>query len=152
MAASILYQQISGIGGFTALTIADADYVALDPARCSGLGDAALRTTTYDAPGQDGELIFPPLDGQHIITLVGDLVVTSVTAGESGATMADYFTAVDTLYGSLKTAIDAMKVTPGDLVTPGGTLKVWKYGPAEEEWQNYWVCSVTFSLIVDVFA
>jgi len=148
MAASILYQQISAIGGFTALTDADADYVALDPARSTGLGDAALRTTTYDAPGQDGELIFPPLDGAQIITLVGDLIVTSTgLSAESG-----YFTAVDTLYKSLKTALDAMKTAPGDLVTPGGTLKVWKYGPAEEEWQNYWVCSVTFSLIVDVFA
>lgn len=148
MTASILYQKISAIGGFTALTNADADYLALDPARCTGLGDPALRTTTYDAPGEDGELIFPAKDGQHVITLVGDLVVTSEDAG----TMDDYFTAVDTLYALLKTAIDAMKSGTGDLVTPGGTLKVWKFGPVEDEWQNFWVCSVTFSLIVDVFA
>lgn len=152
MAASILYQQISGIGGFTALSNAAADYLALDPSACTGLGDSALRTTTYDAPGEDGELIFPPKDGQHIITLVGDLTVTSVTAGVAGATMADYFTAVDTLYGSLKAALDAMKTAPGNLVTPGGTLKVWKYAPLDESWTNYWVCRVTFGLIVDVFA
>ena len=148
MTASILYQQISQIGAFTALSNADADYLALDPARCTGLGDPALRTTTYDAPGEDGELIFEAFDGAQIITLVGDLVVTSADAG----TMADYFAAVDTLYGSLKSALDAMKSTAGDLVTPGGTLKVKKYGPAEDGWQNYWVLSVTFSLIVDVFA
>lgn len=147
MSASILYQKITGIGGFSALTSATTDYLALDPSRCSGLGDAGLRTTTYDAPGLDGELIFPPLDGAHIITLVGDLVVTS---GDSS--MATYFTAVDTLYASLKSSIDAMKSTPGNLVSPGGTLKVWKYGPVEDEWLNFWVCSVTFSLIVDVFA
>lgn len=150
MAASILYQQITGIGSFTALSNSVADYLALDPARCNGLGDAALRTTVYDAPGADGELIYPPRDGAHIITLVGDLVVTSVATPPNP--MADYFTAVDTLYKSLLTAIDAFKTAAGDLVTPGGTLKVWKYGPVEEEWQNYWVCSVTFSLIVDVFA
>lgn len=145
---SILYQQISGIGAFVALDSSHGDYVAIDPSRCTGLGDAALRTTTYDAPGQDGELIFPPLDGAHIITLVGDLVVTSTgVSAEPG-----YFAAVDALYGSLKTALDAMKTAPGNLVTPGGTLKVWKYGPVEDEWQNYWLASVTFSLIVDVFA
>lgn len=148
MAASILYQSISGIGAFVALDSSHADYLAIDPARSTGLGDAALRTTTYDAPGQDGELIFPPLEGAHIITLVGDLIVTSTGySAEAG-----YFTAVDTLYGSLKTALDAMKAAPGNLVTPGGTLKVWKYGPVEDAWQNYWACSVTFSLIVDVFA
>jgi hypothetical protein len=146
MTASVLYQKISAIGGFTALTNASADWLALDPARCSGLGDAPLRTTVYDAPGLDGELIFPPKDGQHIITLAGDLVVTSTEDLDA------YFTAVDTLYGSLKTALDAMKTAPGDLVTPGGTLKVWKQSEIDDEWQNYWVLSVTFSLIVDVFA
>lgn len=148
MTASILYQKITGIGAFTALSNADADYLALDPSRCTGLGDAALRTTTYDAPGEDGELIFPALDGQHIITLVGDIVCTSADTG----TMDDYFAAVDTLYASLKSALDGMKSTAGDLVTAGGTLKVKKYGPADDAWQNFWVCSVTFSLIVDVFA
>lgn len=145
---SILYQSISGIGAFVALDSSHADYMKIDPSRSTGLGDAALRTTTYDAPGQDGELIFPPLDGAHIITLVGDLIVTSV--GDSS--QPGYFAAVDALYTSLKTALDAMKTTPGDLLNPGGTLKVWKYGPLEESWQNYWACSVTFSLIVDVFA
>ena len=148
MTPSILYQQITGIGSFTALSSSSADYLALDPARCTGLGDAALRTTVYDAAGQDGELIFAPKDGQHVITLVGDLIVTSTGLSAD----AGYFTAVDTLYNSLKTALDAMKSAAGNLVTPGGTLKVWKFGPLEEEWQNYWACSVTFSLIVDVFA
>lgn len=148
MAASIRYQAITGIGAFTALDSSHADYLAIDPNRCSGLGDAPLRTTVYDAPGQDGSLIYAPLDGQKIVTLAGDLIVTST--GYSAET--GYFAAVDTLYDSLKTALDALKTAPGNLVTPGGTLKVWKYGPLEETWQNYWACSVTFSLIVDVFA
>lgn len=148
MSASALYQSISQIGSFTALTSASADYLALDPNRCSGLGDAPLRTTIYDAPGLDGALIFPPKDGQHIITLGGDLIVTSTgLSADSG-----YFTAVDTLYKSLKTALDSGKTSAQSLVHPGGTLKFWKYGPLEEEWQNYWACAVTFSVIVDVFA
>lgn len=148
MAASIRYQAITAIGTFVALDSSHADYLALDPARCSGLGDAPLRTTVYDAPGQDGSLIFPPKDGQKIVTLAGDLIVTSTGfSAEAG-----YFAAVDTLYDSLKTALDAGKTAAQNLVTPGGTLKFWKYGPLEEEWQNYWACSVTFSLIVDVFA
>lgn len=148
MTASILYQKITGIGSFTALTNADADYLAIDPSRCTGLGDAALRTTAYDAAGEDGENIFDALDGQHVITLVGDLICTSADSSDMDA----YFAAVDTLYASLKSALDGMKSTPGDLVTNGGTLKVRKWGPAEDGWQNYWLCSVTFSLIVDVFA
>lgn len=146
MTPSILYQQISAIGAFTALTNASADYLALDPARCTGLGDAALRTTTYDTPGADGELIFPALDGQQVFTLVGDLVVTSTND------ISAYFTALDTLYNSLKSALDTLKAAPGDLVTPGGTMKVWKFGPLEDEWQNFWVASVTFSLIRDLSA
>ena len=146
--SSILFQQITGIGSFTTLSNADDDYLAIDPNRCSGLGDAPLRTTIYDAPGLDGSLIFPPLDGQHVITLVGDLIVTSTgLSAEAG-----YFTAVEALYNSLKSALDASKTAAQDLVTTGGTLKFWKNGPLEEEWQNFWVCSVTFSLIVDVFA
>lgn len=146
MTASIRYHDISGIGSFSALTNASADYLAIDPARCSGLGDASLRTTSYDAPGEDGELIFEAFDGAQIITLAGDLVVTSADGGTT------YRAAVDTLYDSIKSALDAMKSTTGNLVTSGGTLKVRKYGPLEDEWQNFWVCSVTFSLIVDVFA
>ena len=148
MSASALYQSISQIGAFTALTSSSADYLALDPNRCSGLGDAPLRTTIYDAPGLDGALIFPPKDGQHVITLSGDLIVTSTgLSADSG-----YFTAVDTLYDSLKSALDTMKSSAGSLVTPGGTLKVWKFGPLEDEWVNYWALSVTFSVVVDVFA
>src|SRR5262245_34780113 len=118
MTASVLYQKITAIGSFTALTNSDADYLALDPTACTGLGDAPLRTTTYDAPGEDGELIFAPMDGAHIITLAGDLIVTSTETGD----MDDYFAAVDTLYASLKTAIDALKTAPDDLVTAGGSL------------------------------
>ena len=145
MAASILYQQITGIGSFTALSSASADYLALDPASCTGLGDPALRTTVYDAPGEDGELVYPAKSGQHIITMVGDLIVTST--GYSAET--GYFAAVDTLYNSLKTALDVMKAAPGSLVTPGGTINVWKYAPLEEAWLNYWACRVTFGLIAD---
>lgn len=148
MTASIRYQAITGIGSFTALSNSSSDYLALDPARCSGLGDAPLRTTVYDAPGQDGALIFPPLDGQKVITLGGDLIVTSTgSTNETG-----YFAAVDTLYASLKSALDSAKGSVQDLVTPGGTLKFRKHGPLDEEWVNYWACAVTFSLIVDVFA
>jgi len=148
MTASVLYQKITAIGTFTALSNADADYLALDPTACTGLGDPALRTTVYDAPGEDGELIFPAKDGQQVITLVGDLVVTSADSGS----LDDYFAAVDTLYASLKTALDALKAAPDDLVTAGGSLKVWKFGPCDDEWQTYWTLRVTFSLIVDVFA
>lgn len=143
------YKSISGIGGFAALTAASADYLAIAPSRCSGGGDAPLRTTVEDAPGADGVLILPPLDGAQIITLAGDLFVTST--GHSAE--AGYDAAVQALFTSLKAALDALKTAPGNLVHSGGTLKVWKYGPLDDAWDDSGhMCSVTFSLIVDVFA
>ena len=148
----ILPQSITAIGTFTAfdnsyLNAGLADYLAIDPSQCSGFGDASLRTTVFDAPGEDGELIFPPKDGPLILTLYGDLVVTSV-----GGTDPAYFTALTNLYTSLKTALDALKTAPADLVHSTGSMKVWKYGPADPSFPSYWTMGVTFSLIQDVFA
>lgn len=139
---------ISQIGAFVAFTADDADYLALRPSKCSGF-DAPVRTTVEAAPGQDGALIFPPFDDAWILTLGGDLVVTSTGhSSESG-----YRDTIDVLLAELKSAIDALKTAPDDLVHGGGTLKVWKYGPVEEDWDDFeTVCSVTFSLVVDVFA
>lgn len=148
MAALVRYQSISKIGAFTALTSTSADYLAIDPSRCSGGSDAPLRVTEDDAPGLDGALIFPPFDSAQIITIAGDLFVTSTGLSSEGS----YFTALDTLLASLKSALDGLKTTPGDLTHAGGTTKVWKHSPLEETWQNYWFCSVTFGLVVDVFA
>jgi hypothetical protein len=143
------YRTISQIGSFTALTAADVDYLAIAPSRCSGGGDAPQRTTIEDAPGGDGALIFPPLDGAQVITLAGDLVVTSTGLSvETG-----YREAIDTLLESLKFAVDALKTAPGVLVHSGGSLMVWKNGPVDETWDDFeTICAVTFSLVVDVFA
>jgi hypothetical protein len=139
---------ISQIGSFTALSSASADYLALRPSKCSGM-DAPLRTTVEPAPGESGALIFPPFDDAWIITLGGELVVTSTGSSAEGS----YRTAIDTLLASLKSAIDGLKTAPGNLVHGATTLKVWKYGPVEEDWDDLeTVCGVTFSLIVDVFA
>jgi hypothetical protein len=142
---------ISQIGAFTALAAADVgevDYLALRPSKCSGF-DPPLRTTVEAAPGLDGALIFAPYDDAWILTLNGDLVVTTTGYSvESG-----YREAIDALLASLKSAINALKSAPGDLVHGGGTLKVWKHGPIEEDWDDLeTICSVTFSLSVDVFA
>jgi hypothetical protein len=140
---------ISGIGAFTALSSADADYLALRPSQCSGIGEAPIRITQEPAPGEDGALIEPPLDDAWVITLAGELVVTSTGSSSEGS----YRAAVDTLLASLKTAVAAAKTAPIDLVHSGGTLKVWKYGPVDESWDDQeLICSVTFSLLVDVFA
>jgi hypothetical protein len=139
------YSTISAIGDFTAFTPADTDYLLLYPPRCSGGADAPLRTTVEPAPGQPGALIFPPLDDAQIITLGGDLIITS-DGSESG-----YFAAIDTLFASLKSALDALKTAPDDLVHSAGTLKVWKYAPLDDSFEGT-VKSVTFSVVVDVFA
>lgn len=141
------YSTISAIGGFTAINGGATDYLHLVPSNCSGGADAPLRTTVEDAPGLDGALIFPPFDGAQVITLSGDFVIKSA-GDESG-----YLAAQDTLFGSLKSALDALKTAPDDLVHSGGSLKVWKYAPIDTSWDdNAKILSVTFSLIVDVFA
>lgn len=147
--SSIRVSTITGIGDFTDLAADVADYLALAPSRCTGLGGPSLRPTEDDAPGQGGSFIEPPLDGAWIITLVGDLVVTST--GHSAET--GYREAIDTLYASLDDAFEALKAAPDDLVHGGGTLKVWAHGALDPTWDDLeTICSVTFSLIVDVFA
>ena len=149
----ILPQSITQIGTFTAfdnafLNAGLEDYLAIDPAQCSGFGDAALRTTVDDAAGEDGELIFPSLDGALIMTLYADLVVTSTgLSNETG-----YMAALAGLYADLKAALDALKDAPDDLVHSAGSMKVWKNGPADPTFPSYWTMGVTFSLIQDVFA
>lgn len=136
------YSTISAIGDFTALSAATADWLRLDPARCDGGADAPLRATVEPAPGVDGALVFPPLDDAQIITLAGDLMITS-----SGSD-AGYFSAIDTLLASLKSALDALKTAPDDLVHSGGTLSVWKYTGITTGWAGL-IMSVTFGLVVD---
>lgn len=150
----ILPQSITAIGTFTAfdnafLNAGLADYLAIDPSQCTGFGDSALRTVTYDAPGEDGELIFPPKDGALILTIYADIVVTST----GGSNDPGYMTAVANLYAEFKAAIDALKTAPADLVHSAGSMKVWKNGPVDPSFPNsYWQMGVTFSLIQDVFA
>lgn len=139
------YSTISAIGDFTALSSASADYLRLVPDRCSGGGDAPLRTTVEPAPGEDGALIFAALDDAQILTLAGDFEITS-DGSESG-----YLAAQDALFADLKDALDALKIAPDDLVHSGGTLKVWKYAPVDHSWSGI-TMSVTFGLVVDVFA
>lgn len=151
--AVILPQSITQIGAFTALDNAYLqaglpDYLAIDPEACSGFGDPPQRTTVYDAAGEDGALIYPPLDGALQMTIVGDLVVTSTGySSESG-----YMDAVTTLYQDLKAALDALKTAPDDLVHGAGSMKVWKNGPLDPSFPSFWTMRVTFALVQDVFA
>lgn len=142
-------QTISQIGAFTAFawTVDTPDYFAIDPTRCSDCDDPPVRVTEEPAPGIDGALILPGLDDVWTPTIGGDLVVTS----NGNSSEAGYFTALETLYASLKSALDALKAAPDTLVHADGTLQVWKHGPAEKTWTNYWQASVTFELTVDVF-
>lgn len=141
---------ISQIGTFTDLELGPSslDYLALRPSKCSGF-DPPTRATVEPAPGEDGALIFPSLDDAWIMTLGGELVVTSTgQSAESG-----YREAIDTLLASLKDALNALKTAPDDLVAGDVTLSVWKHGPLEEDWDDLeTICAVTFGLIVDVFA
>lgn len=137
------YTSISQIGTFTALDEGSTDYLRLVPGSCSGGADAQLRTTVEPAAGIDGPLIFPALDDAQIITLAGDLIINSA------GTEPDYFDAIDTLLASLKSALDALKSAPDDLVHSGGTLSVWKYAPIDTTWAGI-TMSVTFGLVVDV--
>jgi hypothetical protein len=146
----IRYAEISAIGDFTAFELGPSslDYLAIDPTACSGGGDADTRVDDdEDAPGSDGSLIFPRLDGSQIITLVGDIVVHSVET--TGST---YFAAIEAVYESLRAALNAMKAAPDDLVHPGGSLPVWKHGRLDDSWPSFHICRVTFSVKVDAFA
>jgi len=135
---------ISQIGAFTALDEGAGDWLRLDPNRCSGTEDAPLRTNLFQRSMQDGVEIEPPFDDAWILTLGGDLLITSDADGGSGTMAAE-----DTLLASLKSALDALKAAPDDLVYGGGTLSVWKYSPIESTRQSG-VKAVTFGLVVDV--
>lgn len=149
----ILPQSITQIGIFDRfdspfIGLGLADYVAIDPSACTGFGDAPLRTTIDDAPGEDGVLIEPPKDGGLIMTIVADLVVTSTGPSNDPG----YLDTVVSLYQELKAALDLLKAAPDDLVHSAGSMKVWKYGPVDPNFPNYWTARVTFGLIQDVFA
>lgn len=140
----ILPQTITAIGSFSKLTSADADYLQIDPARCALPADGEARVTVEDKAGADGVFVEDAFEGAQILTLAGDLVVTSNgNSSESG-----YFTAVSTLLGDLKTALDALKTADGNLVHSGGSTLVRWYAKLEPTWSNFYVCSVTFGLVV----
>lgn len=139
------YSTITAIGGFTDLTDSSTDYLRLIADRCTGGDDAPMRTTVEDAPGQDGVLIFPPLDTAQVITLAGDLIINSAS-DEAG-----YITAEDTLLAALKAALDALKAAPDTLTWSGGSVKVWKYSEIAGSRQGM-LKGVAFGLVVDVFA
>lgn len=137
------YNTITAIGTFTALEGAAADYLHLVPSRCSGGDDAEVDMDMEPAAGADGVDVFSILDGQMPITLSGDLLITSTGVD------AAYLAAVDTLLASLKTALNALKAAPDDLVHSGGTLSVWKRGKLDPVWDDDTkILSVTFGLLV----
>lgn len=140
----IRVSSITAIGTFTALSPATPDWLRLVPGRCTGLADADLRTDVEDAPGQDGALVFAPLDGQQPITLGGDLIITS-DGSDPG-----YMEAAETLFAVLQTALAALKAAPDDLTWPTGSMSVWKNGKLEPTFdENSKLTAVTFGLIVD---
>lgn len=146
MSAPLRYASVTQIGAFTALDPSFGDYLAIDPERCSGGGGPPQRVTVEPSPVGDGALIFPTLDDAWIVTLGGDLVVTSNGQSSEGG----YFAALDTLYASLKTALDALKSAPDDLVHSHGTEQVWRNSEITDEWTSFWTVAVTFRLAVDV--
>lgn len=135
-------ETITAIGDFTALTDSDTDYLAIDPGRCSGVDDAPLRTTVYPKAGTDGAFVFPPLDDAQILTLCGAAIINS--AGEPD----DYRDAVETLFQSLLSALNAMKAAPDALVHTDGSVDVRKHSAAEKSWEGA-VCFFTFAVVVD---
>jgi hypothetical protein len=140
----IIPQTITAIGTFTALTDAAADYLALDPQRCSLPAQGVARTTIEHKTGADSAYVEDAFEGEQILTLGGDLVVTS----NGDSSQSGYFTAVGTLLGSLKTALDALKTADDNLVHAGVSTPVRWYAALDPTWTNFWVCSVTFGLVV----
>lgn len=144
MSVIILPQTITAIGTFTALTSASANYLQLDPQRCSLPANGLARTTVEAKPGADSAIVEDAFEGEQILTLGGDLVVTS----NGNSSEAGYFTALGTLLGSLKTALDALKTADDNLVHAAVNTPVRWYAPLEPTWTNYYVCAVTFGLVV----
>jgi hypothetical protein len=136
----VRWNSISAIGTLTDVNTSSGDCLIPIPARCKRA--RSLRTTVEDAPGDDGALVFPPLDGAEILTIGGILRIRSATS-ESG-----YLSAVDTLLATIDTALLALKAAPDDLVHSGGTLSVWLYAHLDEAWDNA-LMNVTFSLVVE---
>jgi len=135
----VRWSTISAIGDFTALNGNATDYLSTTPGRCTD--SPSLRTTVEDAPGADGVLVFPPLDGARILTIGGEIIIRSA-GGESG-----YLAAIDMLYNSLASALASLKTAPDDLVHSGGTLSVWLYSPLVPGWEDL-MQTVTFGLVV----
>jgi hypothetical protein len=138
----VRYSSISAIGAFTALAPASTDWLALDPRRCSGGAGPSLRAYYEDVPGGDGVLVYDALDGAQIVTLAGDLIITS--AGDE----AGYLAAIDTLYGSLASALATGKTGDITLTHSGGSLSCRYYSAIDHGWDGA-VKSVTFGLIVN---
>lgn len=133
---------VSAIGTFTALTDSDTDYLAIDEGRCSGQGDAPMRTSLFPKAGANGAFVLPPFDDAQIITLCGAAIVNS--AGDPTG----YGDAVEALYQSLRTALNLMKAAPDALVHADGSIDVWKHAPLEKSWEGV-VAFFTFSVVVD---
>lgn len=139
------YSTITAIGTFSSVNDATGDTLLLVPSACSGGEAATLRTVVENAPGADGVLVFPPLEGGQIITLTGDVTIRSTGAE------AAYFTAIDTLVSSLKTALDAMRTAAASLAYgSSSTLSCWYYAPLESAWLDDQLTKrLTFGLVVD---
>lgn len=132
------WNTISAIGTLTDVNTS-GDCLLPIPSRCAD--NPSLRTTVEDAPGADGVLVFPPLDGARILTITGLLRINSA-GDESG-----YFAAQDTLFGTIETALAALKAAPGNLVHSGGSLSVWLYSPLAPSVEGI-LEYVTFGLVV----
>ena len=146
MAAPILVQTISQIGALTELSQAvQDDWLAFDPQACKGAAGPNYRSTVEPAPGADGAFVFDDLDDAWLLTLVGDLMVTSNGLSTEG----DYFGAVRILMGTIKSALDTLKTSTGNLVHSGGTETCKAIGALDDTWTSFWTCRVTFQLAVN---
>lgn len=139
-------ETISAVGSFTSFASGSGDWVCVDIEACTGCDDAPLRTTVQPRPGDHGAFVFPSFDDAQIITLV---VVAMIDSLSSPVVPDDYRAAVETLFQSLRSALDAMKSAPDDLVHEDGTVSVWKHSPVEKSWSGV-VCRFTFSVVIDV--
>lgn len=148
MSAPIDPTTITKMGAFTAFTNADVDYWSIDPTACTGLGGPDGRITEEDVPGGPGVLIEDVLDGGWVISLVGDVIATSVGASSEPG----YRAAVRAVVASIKSAHDALKTAADDLTHTDGTEQIRYHSKIEPVWTSFHVCQVTLGVIVDVFA